>query len=1096
MPDEPPPPSLTNVWFSLAPFFVDAIGGRNPLACVMRRARLFRFQCRLLLTLSVVLFWGQPATRAAETEFSSSLVVVSNIAQLQQLTARASQVSCDFQLTGDVWFCNVEQGRIVLRDDSGAAALELNLATKYPEFGARIHLTGRAVVEHRGSVLRLGGKGAVVDNDGVHAMIEKHGAVYLEAGKQPIRVEWFNGLERAGLELEISGPGLARQRIPDAMLVRREATNDSEGWASGLDVRYFAVNGSVLPEFEKLPVLSAGVVSNFTLANRPQAEWIGAVFTGYLDVLTAGVYRFHLKSDDGGRLFVGGPTLQFVKFGTAPIPAARRLSVGQVLGPEDSAVWAEVEGRVTLVRQTSGGMVFELAAGAGQMRVEVGDAHGVNPAVLQNARVRVTGFCQSALSTDGQRVANNLLVPDAGHIQLVDEFSAPTAERTRGGAGNAPPLLTTAAAVHGLKRDEAQRALPVRLRGVVTCVLPEHQAFTMQDATRGIYVVDATASLPTPPRIGEFLEVEGSTDPSLFAPIVNARYVVARGTGRLPEPIKPTWDQLVNGSLDAQPVELEGIVTAVQTNGLTLLTRGGVIKVELRLNGEGLDGLARYENARVRIRGCLFASWDYVTHQVKMGDVRIYAADIIVAEPAPVDLFSSPSKTAGELLLFDPLAGVFQRVKVSGQIVHERDGEYYLVDGARGLRFMPKQPVMLARGDLVDVVGFPDLLGSASPVLREAVVRKRGQAALPPARDLASDDLINADHDATRVLVEGTLVNQRRAKSATILEMQNGVRTFIARVTDRAETMPSLAVGSRLELTGVYAGLGGNRAAGQDISAFELLLHSPTDIEVLARPPWWTLKRLLYIVGALAAVLAGAMLWIKQLHRQVEERTTELAAQIQERQRVEQQRALEEERTRIAQDLHDELGSGITEMSMLAARAKSAASSNNKRGSYLDEVGGKARELVTALDEIVWAMNPRHDSFSSLVSYFSLYADRFLGLANIAWRLEQPGAQPDRPIDSRRRHQLFLAFKEALTNVVRHSSATEVCISIRCEGERLLMSVADNGRGLPSDARTENMDGVVNMRGRIEKLGGEFKIDGASGRGTTVRFDVPAKYES
>jgi signal transduction histidine kinase len=96
---------------------------------------------------------------------------------------------------------------------------------------------------------------------------------------------------------------------------------------------------------------------------------------------------------------------------------------------------------------------------------------------------------------------------------------------------------------------------------------------------------------------------------------------------------------------------------------------------------------------------------------------------------------------------------------------------------------------------------------------------------------------------------------------------------------------------------------------------------------------------------------------------------------------------MEAERTRIAQDLHDELGSGITEISMLAARAKSVTAPGEKREQYLDHVGRTARELVTALDEIVWAMNPRHDSLASLVSYFSFYADRFLGLAGIAWRL-------------------------------------------------------------------------------------------------------------
>ena len=111
-------------------------------------------------------------------------------------------------------------------------------------------------------------------------------------------------------------------------------------------------------------------------------------------------------------------------------------------------------------------------------------------------------------------------------------------------------------------------------------------------------------------------------------------------------------------------------------------------------------------------------------------------------------------------------------------------------------------------------------------------------------------------------------------------------------------------------------------------------------------------------------------------------------------------------------------------------------------------MGGTARQMVTALDEIVWAMNPTHDSLASMISYFSLYAERFLGLANIAWRLEGPVKPDDHAVESRHRHQLFLAFKEALTNVVRHSGATEVRLGIRVEHGQLRLTIADNGRGL------------------------------------------------
>ena len=107
--------------------------------------------------------------------------------------------------------------------------------------------------------------------------------------------------------------------------------------------------------------------------------------------------------------------------------------------------------------------------------------------------------------------------------------------------------------------------------------------------------------------------------------------------------------------------------------------------------------------------------------------------------------------------------------------------------------------------------------------------------------------------------------------------------------------------------------------------------------------------------------------------------------------------------------------------------------------------------MVTALDEIVWAMNPKHDSLMSLVSYSCLYADRLLKLANIACQLKGAVDLPDRAVSSVHRHEFFLAFKEAITNVIRHSGATEVRLGVRLIGNRLRLSIADNGRGLATD---------------------------------------------
>jgi signal transduction histidine kinase len=517
-----------------------------------------------------------------------------------------------------------------------------------------------------------------------------------------------------------------------------------------------------------------------------------------------------------------------------------------------------------------------------------------------------------------------------------------------------------------------------------------------------------------------------------------------------------------------------------------------VLWVDLWLVGTNFENLEHYEDAVVRLRGCLFVAWNAAAHQLEVGHIRMHVDSIMVDQPALADEFSAPAKRAAELTLFDPQASAFQRVKVSGQILHMKGRDYFMMDGTNGVRFTLRRAVELHTGDQAEVVGYPELSGAA-PLLGRAVARKTGHASLPEPRNLSADDLPSAIYDSIRVRIEGWLVSSRATSTNRVLEIQAGSWRFLARVNVKKVSPPLPRIGSRLALVGVYVAQGGNRALGDDAAPFDLLVHSPADIEVLSQPSWWTLQRLLVTVGVLTCVLTVMVLWITQLHRQVEKRTAEVETQIQNRQRVEHQREMEQERARIAHDLHDELGSGITEIGMLAARAKSASAPDEKRSRYLDQMGGKAREMVTALDEIVWAMNPAHDSLASLVSYFCLYADRFLGLASVTWRLEGPPASVELAVDSRHRHQLFLVFKEALTNVVRHSGATEVRLGIQVEQGELRLIIADNGRGVPLNARTEEMDGVNNMRSRIEKLGGRFEIAGEAGKGTTVRFHVPSK---
>jgi signal transduction histidine kinase len=804
-----------------------------------------------------------------------------------------------------------------------------------------------------------------------------------------------------------------------------------------------------------------------------------------------------IRRGAGFRIGASDPSWRVKIAGQGTLPDFRWIAIGQQLNENEDDQWAQMEGEVTAVSEQPDGWHLELSAMGGSIRAEIGDATGLSSELLLNHRIRATGFCQGAFTISGQKVPGVLFVPSGREIEFVETASDQNTSGETNANTGALPVLTNAITINQMKREEAQRGYPAKIQGVVVCVVSNRPAFIVQDATRAVYVVVDSAIIPELPQIGSYLEVAGKTDKGSFAPIVRAQQINILGLGNLPEPARPSWDQLMNGSLDDQWVELKGIIVTmtnlqVDWTSIRLRTQDGTLPVEFRAIGMTRQMLEHYKNALVRMRGCLFVSRDVQTDQVRLGGIRMYVNDIAMDESAPADLFSVPKKTAAELTLFDPQASAFQRVKVSGQIIHVRGAENFMMDGTNGLRFLAQQPLGFQAGDMVEAVGFPEL-GGPAPVLSEAEARKTGHAALPEPKNLPLKDLIRAGNDSTLVRVRALLAGVRVTETNEVLEMEAGSWRFLARLDEVPDSAQPLRIGSKLELTGVYCAQGGYKNPGEDIAAVDLLLNSPADIRVLSQPSWWTLQRLLVIVSLLACLLAVTVLWITQLHRQVEKRTIELETQIQERQRVEHQRAMEQERARIAQDLHDELGSSITEISMLAARTKSTSALEENRSRYLEQMSSKAREMVVALDEIVWAMNPMHDSLASLVSYFCLYADRFLGLANITWRLENESESADHVVNSRHRHQLFLAFKEALTNVVRHSGATEVRLKIQVEHGELRMSIVDNGRGLPASSHTDAMDGLVNMRTRIEKLGGSFEMASEARQGTTLRFCVPSK---
>ena len=206
-------------------------------------------------------------------------------------------------------------------------------------------------------------------------------------------------------------------------------------------------------------------------------------------------------------------------------------------------------------------------------------------------------------------------------------------------------------------------------------------------------------------------------------------------------------------------------------------------------------------------------------------------------------------------------------------------------------------------------------------------------------------------------------------------------------------------------------------------------------------------------------------------------------------QRIEQETALERERGRIARDLHDELGSSLTRLSLLSGLIKTDRDNPKQVELHAGRIAQAADQSVRALEEIVWAVRPGSDTLQSLVDYIAHFANELFEGNPSRCRLDLPKELPAQPVPPDVRHNIFLIIKEALTNALKHAGAAEVRVVMTVAAHTLEIQVQDNGRGFDPAAPGEGLrNGLGNMRRRAEVIGSRLELQSAPNSGTTVRL--------
>jgi ligand-binding sensor domain-containing protein/signal transduction histidine kinase len=258
--------------------------------------------------------------------------------------------------------------------------------------------------------------------------------------------------------------------------------------------------------------------------------------------------------------------------------------------------------------------------------------------------------------------------------------------------------------------------------------------------------------------------------------------------------------------------------------------------------------------------------------------------------------------------------------------------------------------------------------------------------------------------------------------------------------------------------------------------------ETPLSFAFEVTPAYW---QTVWFRGALLALFSVALAGAVR-YRYVQKMKRKLR-------KLEQARAVEQERIRIARDIHDDLGARLTQMAFLSELAASQIGNSNEASGRLETISQASRQAIRSLDEIVWAVNPRKDSLPHLIDYLSHYANEFFRGSDTRCRQDLPIIVPEVGVSAEVRHHLFFACKEAMNNIQKHAHATDVWLRVTMGDDKLIIVIEDNGRGFQRHVGQDEGDGLLNLQNRLAAIGGECELDSQPGRGTCVRFTLKLK---
>lgn len=689
--------------------------------------------------------------------------------------------------------------------------------------------------------------------------------------------------------------------------------------------------------------------------------------------------------------------------------------------------------------------------------------------------------------------ANALWAPLAACLLAVLGFASPALSQDL--------VLTNAAAIRDLSATQAAHPLPVRLRGVVVTEAgpSADRAIVLADETAGIYIFGPTNTFAATHR-GDLLEIEGVTDPGEFAPIVLTKSVRHLGTAPIPPPLPVSYAQMIAGTLDAQLVEVDGVVRSWEP--ITAPNEFGKWHMELSVgtgrltvscNGPHPAEVER--DAEVRVQGVCFYQFNN-KRQVLSPTVLISRdVPVLVEKPAPADPFNAPLRSVGSLLQFSPQADYRHRVHVRGIVTYQQPGvAAWIRDPSSGLRVQTRQRGPLRAGDEIDVVGYPRY-GAEAPVLEDAVYQHRASGP-PPAPVVLTNPAIAFDHEEDLVTIEAMLSEAQPILDGWSFTFQENGPPFKAMLR-RAFTEGAARKwrpGSRVRVTGICSVIADDsRPVISGVwhpRSFQILMRSPEDMVVITPPSWWTPEHIIFLFAIVAAisllVTASVMLIARRHLREQAARRAMAEAEF---------AAILAERNRMAREIHDTLAQGLAATSIqLRLARKNAAGHAETLTHHIDTAQQLVRDSLEEARNSIWNMRSHVLESRDLAGALNEVLKQLCDGTGVETSVEVTGhARRLAPVIE---NNLLRVGQEAISNALKHSQAKHIAVSLAFLEKQLRLTIRDDGHGFDV-SKPESADGgfgLVGMRERAAEVKGRLDVR-SDATGTEITLEVPVSSE-